>query len=164
MKLYILLFALLAGFVPLQVSAQEPGTNIGKTLSEMRQKFPELRYTKTDEKGMQYEDGYPQDGIATFFYFRDNIVVEECMIVQATDGFPRMWYDKMVETFNSNYHRVCGVDGYNVHRWCYSSFKVHLLYVSERGTNTAMIIYEEGGCGYFSGMTPGEFFDKYKSR
>ena len=56
----------------------EPGNNIGRTLSQMKQLFPELRYTKTDSKGTQYEDGYPQDGIATFFYFKDNKVIEEC--------------------------------------------------------------------------------------
>jgi hypothetical protein len=60
--------------------SQEPGNNLGKSLSTMKQEFPELRYIKTDQKGEQYEDGYPQDGIATFFYFRNNRVVEECMI------------------------------------------------------------------------------------
>ena len=162
MKRLIFLFTLLFSITLFQVSAQEPGNNIGKTLSEMKRIFPELRYTKTDEKGIQYEDGYPQDGIATFFYFKDNKVVEECMIVQANDGFPRLWYDKMVDTFLSNYRALCGIGGYNVHRWCFSSFKVHLLYVSEGGTNTAMIIYEDGGCGLFSGMTPKEFSEKYK--
>lgn len=164
MKRILIAITLLVVFLPSMVFAQDPGTNIGTSLSVMRQKFPELRYVKTDEKGMMYEDGYPQDGIATFFYFRNDKVVEECMIVQSNDGFPRMWYDKMVDSFISNYSSVCAVNGYNVHRFCYSSFKVHLIYVSENGSNTAMIIYEEGGCGYFSGMTPKEFFEKYNSK
>ena len=81
----------------------EPGNNIGRTLSQMKQLFPELRYTKTDSKGTQYEDGYPQDGIATFFYFKNDRVVEECMIVQSNDGFPKVWFDQMVSSFITNY-------------------------------------------------------------
>lgn len=140
----------------------EPGNNIGKTLSQMKQLFPELRYTKTDSKGTQYEDGYPQDGIATFFYFKDNKVVEECMIVQSNDGFPRMWFDKMVDSFVTNYPPGFGTSSYNAKHWCYSTFQVHLIYVSEKGTNTALIVYEEGG--YNTGVTGKDFFEKYKSR
>lgn len=138
----------------------EPENNIGRTLSQMKQLFPELRYTKTDSKGIQYEDGYPQDGIATFFYFKDNKVVEECMIVQANDEFPRMWFDKMVDSFVTNYPPGFGTSGYNAKHWCYSTFSVHLIFVSEDNINTAMIIYEAGG--WKTGITGAEFIKKYK--
>ena len=136
----------------------EPGNNIGRTLSQMKQLFPELRYTKTDSKGTQYEDGYPQDGIATFFYFKDNKVIEECMIVQSNDGFPRMWFDKMVDSFVTNYPPGFGTSGYNAKHWCYST--VHLIFVSENNINTAMIVYEAGG--WKTGITGADFIKKYK--
>ena len=138
----------------------EPGNNIGRTLSQMKQLFPELRYTKTDSKGIQYEDGYPQDGIATFFYFKDNKVIEECMIIQSNDGFPRMWFDKMVDSFVTNYPPGFGTSGYNVKHWCYCTFTVHLIFVSEDNINTAMIVYEAGG--WETGVTSEDFFKKYK--
>lgn len=138
----------------------EPGNNIGRTLSQMKQLFPELRYTKTDSKGTQYEDGYPQDGIATFFYFKDNKVIEECMIVQSNDGFPRMWFDKMVDSFVTNYPPGFGTSGYNAKHWCYSTFSVHLIFVSENNINTAMIVYEAGG--WKTGITGADFVKKYK--
>ena len=138
----------------------EPENNIGRTLSQMKQLFPELRYTKTDSKGTQYEDGYPQDGIATFFYFKDNKVIEECMIVQSNDGFPRMWFDKMVDSFVTNYPPGFGTSGYNAKHWCYSTFSVHLIFVSEDNTNTAMIVYKAGG--WKTGITGADFFKKYK--
>lgn len=138
----------------------EPGNNIGRTLSQMKQLFPELRYIKTDSKGMQYEDGYPQDGIATFFYFKDNKVIEECMIVQSNDGFPRMWFDKMVDSFVTNYPPGFGTSGYNAKHWCYSTFSVHLIFVSENNINTAMIVYEAGG--WKTGITGADFIKKYK--
>lgn len=138
----------------------EPGNNIGRTLSQMKQLFPELRYTKTDSKGTQYEDGYPQDGIATFFYFKDNKVIEECMIVQSNDGFPRMWFDKMVDSFVTNYPPGFGTSGYNAKHWCYSTFSVHLIFISENNINTAMIVYEAGG--WKTGITGADFVKKYK--
>ena len=138
----------------------EPGNNIERTLSQMKQLFPELRYTKTDSKGTQYEDGYPQDGIATFFYFKDNKVIEECMIVQSNDGFPRMWFDKMVDSFVTNYPPGFGTSGYNAKHWCYSTFSVHLIFVSENNINTAMIVYEAGG--WKTGITGADFIKKYK--
>lgn len=138
----------------------EPGNNIGNSLTYMKQKFPELRYIKTDIKGEQYEDGYPQDGIATFFYFKDNKVIEECMIVQSDDGFPKMWYDKMVDTFITNYSYGFGTSSRYAKHWCFSTFQVHLIYVSEKGTNTALIVYEKGG--YNTGVTGKEFYEKYK--
>ena len=138
----------------------EPGNNIGRTLSQMKQLFPELRYTKTDSKGTQYEDGYPQDGIATFFYFKDNKVIEESMIVQSNDGFPRMWFDKMVDSFITNYPPGFGTSGYNAKHWCYSTFSVHLIFISEDDINTAMIVYEAGG--WKTGITGADFLKKYK--
>lgn len=166
LKLYMkkIIFSLLFIFSVMSIWAQDPGSNIGKSFYVMKQDFPGLRYVKTTEKGMLYIDGEPQDGISMFFTFYDNKVVEECMIVQADNGFARLWFDKMVDSFISNTSPVCGVHGYNAHHFCYSAFKVHLIYVSEKGTNTAMIVYEEGGCGYFSGMTPKEFSEMYNQK
>ena len=137
----------------------EPGNNIGRSLSEMKKDFPELRFIKTDAKGDQYEDGYPQDGIATFFYFKDQNVIEECMIVQSNDAFSRMWFDSMVDAFIKCPYGF-GTSSYNAKHWVYSTFTLHLIYVSENGTNTAMVVYEKGG--YNTGVTGAEFFKKYK--
>lgn len=162
MKKIQLLFWLL--FSVCCVYAQEPGNNLGKSLTQMRQEFPELRYIKSDEKGQQYEDGYPEDGIAVFFYFNNNVVVEECMIVQSYNGFPKMWFEAMKDKFLSDFNPICGVNGSNRYVWCYSTFKIHLVYFQDQGVNNAMIIYEIGGCGYPSGMTYKEFFDKYDKK
>ena len=140
----------------------EPGNNIGRTLSQMKQLFPELRYTKTDSKGTQYEDGYPQDGIATLFYFKNDRVVEECMIVQSNDGFPKVWFEQMVSSFITNYPPGFGTNSPIAYHWCYSTFQVHLIYVSERGINTALLVYETGGLN--TGVTGKDFFEKYGSK
>lgn len=61
-KLFIFVFIVL--MMPLHALGQigrEPGNNIGKTLSVMKQKFPGLRYIKTESKGIEYGEngGYP---------------------------------------------------------------------------------------------------------
>lgn len=141
MKKVIFLFVL--AFVSICSYAQEPGNNIGSSLYSMKQKFPELRYLKTDTKGDEYEDGYPQDGIATFFYFKDNYVIEECMICQSDDGFSLEWYNSMVTAFEKNYHNALGKNTQYVKQYVFSTFNVNLIYVSENGKNTAMIVYEK---------------------
>ena len=160
MKFCLLLFVL--SILPSFAQNNEPANNIGKSLSLMKQQFPELRYIETDSKGDKYEDGYPQDGIAVFFYLKDNLVIEECMIIQSNDDFPRMWFDKMVDEFISNYSPGFGVSNYNSKHWCYSTFQVHLIYVSENRKNTALIVYEKGG--YETGITGKDFFEMYNSK
>lgn len=123
----------------------EPGNNLGKSLFVMRQQFPELHYVKSDDKGDLYQDGYTQDGIAVFFYFKDNKVIEECMICQTNDGFPRMWFDEMANSFSENYPFALKTNNVNTKCWRFSTFTIHLIYVSENGMNTALIIYEKGG-------------------
>ena len=121
--------------------AQETGNNLGKSLSEMKLKFPELRYIKTDQKGDEYEDGYPQDGIATFFYFRNGYVIEEAMIIQDTNDFPYDWYKAQVNAFKSkgNYLRYIPESGHTT--FVYSYFNIELIYVEENGKKTALIVY-----------------------
>ena len=134
-SLLLLLVASIALF------AQEPGNNLGKTLNSMKQQFPELRYIKTDQKGDQYEDGYPQDGIATFFYFRNNRVVEECMICQANDGFPLEWFQSLCKEFNKNWYSKLRSNNNTHKEYVFPSFSVDIIYVSESGKNTALIVY-----------------------
>ena len=156
-----IILALLIIFLTVSVNAQpsEPQNNIGKSLLQMKQSFPELRYIESDLKGDKYEDGYPQAGIAVFFYFKEDKVVEECMIVQSSDGFSHAWYEQMVDSF-SKYSYGFGTNSPYAKHWVYSTFTIHIIYVQENGSNTAMVFYEKGG--FNTGVTGTEFFKKYK--
>lgn len=125
--------------------SNEPATNIGTSLSEMKMKFPELRYIGTEEKGDEYEDGYPEDGIGVFFYFKNNIVIEECMIVQSDDGFARQVFNSWVDGIYIKYPGLCSKSSYNAKHTLFSKFRLHIIFVAENGTNTALLIYEKGG-------------------
>mgnify|MGYP006872985860 CR=1 FL=1 len=139
MKRIIIIFVL--SVFLLGANAQEPGNNLRKSLSVIKQEFPELRYIKTDAKGDEYEDGYPEEGVATFFYFRNGYVIEEAMILQDTNDFPYEWYKSQVHAFKSknNYLQYIPKSGHNT--FVYSYFNIELIYVEENGKNTALIVY-----------------------
>jgi hypothetical protein len=123
----------------------EPATNIGESLSAMKKKFPELRYIGTDEKGDEYEDGYPQDGIAVFFYFKNNRVIEECMIVQSYDGFAKNVFDSWIDGIYLKYPGMCSESNRNSKRILYRKYRLNIIFVAEYGKKTALLIYEKGG-------------------
>lgn len=93
--------------------------------------------------------------VLVFFLHKNGMVIEECMMVQSNDGFPQMWFTSMVNAF-SNYPPKFKVDKRNVKHLCYSTFSVHIIYISEHDTNTAMIIYETGG--WKTGITYEDFW------
>lgn len=140
MKKFIALLVLAT--LSLSCYSQEPGCNIGKSLSTMKQLFPELRYIKTDSKGDEYEDGYPEEGIGIFFYFKNGYVIEECLICKSDDKFPLVWFNSMAESFNKKYSHALRRNAKYDKEYVFSNFSVYLIFVSERGTNTALIVYK----------------------
>ncbi len=143
-KLILVTLILLSAQVSFARS-NEPATNIGATLSAMKMKFPELRYIGTDEKGDEYEDGHPEDGIGVFFYFKNNMVTEECVIVQSDDGFARQLFNSWVDGLYIRYPGLCSKSSYNAKHILFSNFRLHIIFVTENGTNTALLVYEKGG-------------------
>ena len=133
-----MVFAILSAF-----AQSQPGNNLGKSLLTMKQEFPELRYLRTDEKGDFYEDGYPEDGIAMFFYFNGNAVTEECMICESTDGFSKMWYDSMWESFASKYAYAVVENTYHSKKFRFRGYVINLIFYAENGKNTALIVYQK---------------------
>ena len=96
----------------------EPGNNLGKTICELRQVFPNARYLRTEVNGDFYTDGEdPSEGLSCFFYLKNNRVIEECMIIQSNDGFPKMVYDAWINTF-SKYMRVAAF-GIGANHMCF---------------------------------------------
>lgn len=139
-----ILFSILAVLVNVTVFAQvdEPENNIGSTLSAMQQKYPNLRFIASDEKGDQYADGYKKDNMATFFYFKDDQCIEEYIICESTDDAPYTWYKSKVALFDQKYYSV----GRNIvygREYSFSTFRVKLICVTSEGTQTALLIYEK---------------------
>lgn len=159
MKLRIFFTALLVTmFLSVKAKTGEPGNNLGKTLIELRQVFPNVRYVRTEAKGDFYTDGEdPSEGICCFFYLNGNRVIEECMIVQSYDDFPQNVYNSWLNTF-SKYISVSAF-GNGVNHMCFSTFSTHIMFFSEQGKNTALLVYQAGGVN--NGVTYNDFMNKW---
>ena len=136
----------------------EPGNNLGKTLQELWLVFPNARYVSTDFNVDYYTDGEdPSEGVSCFFYWKNNRVVEEGMIVQSDDGFPKMTYDQFLNTF-SKYLNVAAFS-IGVNHMCFSTFSMHIMYFSEYGKNTFLLLYLAGGAE--NGITYSDFINTW---
>ena len=71
-------------------NAQEPKNNLGKSLGQLRQNFPNLRYVETRDGLTEYTS----DGVT--FTFKNNKVVAESMGVDGGRSFGYEWFNAMM--------------------------------------------------------------------
>lgn len=140
MKKFLTIIILIAS-VCVAYAQDKPGNNLGKSLSTMRQEFPELRYLGSDDAGDRYQDGYTEDGISFYFLLKNNAVTEECIICDSEDGFSQMWFNEMWKSFSSRYPYSLKVNKPYAKMFDYGTFKILMKFNSERGINRATILY-----------------------
>ena len=130
-KMLKILFLVLLLLMPMASNAQEPKNNLGKTLSQLRQDFPNLRYVKA--RGGLIE--YTSDGIT--FTFKNNKVVAESMGVDGGGNFAYDWFNAMMESFErTSYKRATQLseDNFTLTRtFYYSDFWITLVYWKSDG-------------------------------
>ena len=123
-------------------TSNEPGNNLNSSLFELRQICPKLTYHDTDDNGVDiYSDGEgTSEGIGIFFHLKYGKVIKEEMGISANNGFPYDLYKSLRDTFlKGNYTKIENENYYYVFH--YSYFKIQLTYVSENGTNLALIVW-----------------------
>lgn len=125
----------------LSALAYEPGNNLNKTVSQLQAEFPNLRYSKCETRGDLYIDN-SDDGLPTFFWFKNGRAIEECLMVQDTTNFPLMWWRQMCDKFynDTSYSHVEPKSGH--YKFYYSNFTIDLIYIAEGQNKTAMIVYK----------------------
>jgi hypothetical protein len=116
------------------LSNGEPKNNLGYTLEQLKEKFPDLKYWSTRNGGVEYKDG---DNV--LFQLVANKVVLEYMGVEGEGNFSHDWYQATVQSFKkTNYKTI--YDGGRFYEFEYSNFKVVILYSSN--SKYASISYE----------------------
>ena len=143
MKKFLCLIIFLFGICIPAIKAAEPGTNVGTSLASLRQVFPNLKFIKSDYLGDHYHDGEnPTEGFNCMFIVKNNKVVEECMMVQDTNGFPLQWWRTVCDKFYND-RQWKDVDPKPGHyKFYYSYFTIDLIYIEEGRLNTAMVVYK----------------------
>lgn len=72
-------------------------------------------------------------------------------------GFPKMVYDRWINTF-SKYMRVAAF-GDGVNHMCFSTFSMHIMFFAEHGKNAALLLFQAGGIN--NGITYNDFMNKW---
>ena len=131
-KIILSIFALLS--ITLSTIAQEPQNNLGKSLEQLKAKFPELIYWTETSEGTMYKYG---EELA--FIIKNGRLVSESMFVEGNGSYPYDCFLATVKAFlKTNYIHKFGDEKSII--FIYSYFQVHIMYSSYK--NSASISYD----------------------
>lgn len=131
-KIILSIFALLS--ITLSTIVQEPQNNLGKSLEQLKAKFPELIYWTETSEGTMYKYG---EELA--FIIKNGRLVSESMFVEGNGSHPYDWFLATVKAFlKTNYIHKFGDEKSII--FIYSYFQVHIMYSSYK--NSASISYD----------------------
>ncbi len=102
-KVALIIFVTIMSFFCVnEVHAQsEPANNLGKNITQLRQKFQNLRYKEQRDRITEYES----DGIE--FTLKNGVVVAETMGTDGGRRFGYNWFCTMEKAFkNTSYKRI----------------------------------------------------------
>lgn len=107
--------------------AQEPGNNLRKTISQIRQEFPNLKYNR-DDKGYEMYNSAAEGQDFTSFYFKNGILVGEYTYIFDYSGtsYIHDLYYSLINTFakyGGKHYRTTN-SGYDITYFRYSYFTV----------------------------------------
>lgn len=139
MKHILSILLLLASIV---CHAQNPGSHLGTTLDALKERFPELRYVETDARGDVYQDGQTQEGVSFTMHIKDNIVTEQCMVMQRDDMLPLTIFQTDADDFKKRFPSCCTLDEEYSKRYVFPSCIVTFEYSTKDGVNTYKMDYK----------------------
>lgn len=126
------------------ICAQEPGSNLHKTISQIQQEFPNLKYNRDDKEYKVYNSDAEGEDF-TSFYFKNGVLVGEYTYIFDYNGsaFINNLYYSLINTFAKNrgkHYRTTSSD-YDITYFRYSYFTVKF---ANYGTQL-QIFYELNG-------------------
>ena len=127
-------------FIPLFAFAQqEPANNLGKTLTELKQKFPDL--TPCGQYGGA--NSYTSSSANMLFSIKKNMVITEFAVLECEKGFERDMYYAIVNRFlEEKAHKsyLEGNDGKSISIF-YSYFYIYLSYTPGSDVSISYKLY-----------------------
>lgn len=124
--------------------AQEPGNNLRKTISQIQQAFPNLKYNR-DDKGYSVYTSNAEGRDFTSFYFKNGVLVGEYTYIFDYSGssFIKDTYYSLIKNFakyGGRHYRTTN-SGYDITYFRYSYFTVKFANYG----NQLQIYYELNG-------------------
>ncbi len=120
--------SLLLLFITFTASAQEPANNLGKSISELRQSFPDL----VRWGGYDSEPNYKSPKANTLFTFKNNQVAIEFTMITGENGYLYDLFTTLVERFRSGSNKVLWSNDKKRISIFYSYFYVSISYTAYR--------------------------------
>ena len=131
------LILLLLLFNSVVIFAQEPANNLGKSISELRQKFPDLiRWG-----GFDNEPNYKSPKANTLFTIIHNHVAIEFTLIEGNDDYIHDLFSALVDRFQKGSRRVLWSNDRNSISIFYSKFYVYLSYTPYKNVSIKYQLY-----------------------
>ena len=124
-------------------TVQEPKNNLGKTYLSLSREWPGLSFLQKTEDGYNVY-GTGEDGNFFVFYFKNEILKKECVIVESRDGFARQFYDSMRNSFynSKNYKSVDWGEYMTTFYYSYFQIELFYYYYAKDGTTGCSMEYK----------------------
>ena len=119
---------LLLLYITVTTNAQEPANNLGKSVSELKQSFPDL----VRWGGYESEPNYKSPKANTLFTFKNNQVAIEFTMITGENGYLYDLFTTLVERFRSGSNKVLWSNDKKRISIFYSYFYVSISYTPYR--------------------------------
>ena len=120
--------SLLLLFITVTTSAQEPANNLGKSVSELKQSFPDL----VRWGGYESEPNYKSPKVNTLFTIKNNRVAIEFTMIVGENDYLHDLFSTLVERFRSGSNKVLWSNDKKSISIFYSYFYVSISYTPYR--------------------------------
>lgn len=127
MKRTILLIT--ATFISLAIFAQEPGNNLRKTISQIQQNFPNLKYSREDKGYNVYLSASDGEDFTSFYFSNGRLVGEYTYIFDYSgSGYITDMYNSLISDFAKygSRHKRSTSSSYDITFFYYSDFIVKI--------------------------------------
>lgn len=130
--------------ISMYAQQDEPVSNIGKTLVEIKQEFPNLEYYGYDNQGEDYISRDPNGGDTSFhFVCSNNRIVKEYMKSQDNDGFSIMMYNHFCESFIEKYKWALKTDTPSRKQFVFRYYTLDIILKKENNKDTMLFMYQK---------------------
>ncbi len=117
-----------------------PVSNVGKTLSVIKDEFSDLQYIDRDDKGDVYASGI-ESSITQYFTIKNNVVVEEALVCGSEDEFAHDFFIRYRNTFLEKYKDAVIRDAGNEIKFIFPYYSLTATCSRKSDMNFAQIVF-----------------------
>lgn len=142
-KLIVYLLIIFLGSINVYAQHDEPVSNVGRTLNEVKQEFPNLLFFGNDKDGEEYISKDLDGGDVSFhFVSKNGIIVKEFLKSQDKDGFSVMMFNQFCNTFIGKYKWALQNNTATHKHFVFTRYTLDISLTEENGMDTMLFMYK----------------------